>query len=285
MTGSFTDPSKFQQEQRALSSNTNDSSYPNKWAGDPVTHAESDNFNPHLDMITHYPDGTRWYYDPVQHTYSFEHSSGFHHVIASDHVGMHNPGEQIDFVAGHHAHTVGGSHDQHVAGHQRINVAGGQFEHVAGDSAHHTGGNRAENYAGHMRQQVAGHYEVRLSGENSAMSLGTTWGSNHVSRITITKDNMVISTKGNVTIKTANNVQIGSENGIINISAPTNYIKGAVKIKGDVEIDGHLKMTSMETPMANITTLNVTSGGDGMGNSGSVSPPSFSPNVEAVPTS
>ena len=207
MSGEFKDPDQFGFDftggRKTPGSNPKAPHYPENWGDIPDVHVhEANTYNPHLDMFASYPDGTLHYYDPVTHTWSLEHCSGYHKIITHDHVNESNPGEHVSFVAGHEVTSVGGHQTTWVGGHQRTNVAGGSYTHIAGDSATHHGGNHAENFAGHSRVQIGegGHYELRLAGQTSAYVVGVTMGSDHISTITMTANNTYVQTKGNVVV-------------------------------------------------------------------------------------
>lgn len=196
--GNFVDPDEFKQDKRELGEGEKDGNYPRDWK-EPHHHGD-DKYNPHMDVMC-YPDGTRHYYDPVTHTESYEHSSGYHRIVAADFKGEYIPGEHREFVGSGQTRTVGGHVNEHIAGGLRTEIQGGHMHVVGGDQSVAVQGNQAVLNMGHSRTHVMGHHETRLLGDNSSYGVGVGASEEHESRMTMTKDKMHVRSQGDVVVQ------------------------------------------------------------------------------------
>ena len=187
--------------------------YPVQWQ---KPHWHGDNVvNPHMRVLLNEPDGTRQYYDPVTGTYSFEHSSGYHHAVLQDGAIENVPGKKITFVGGGGlVQTVSGQTDVTRGGHYRENNQGDTYTNTKGVSHTFSGQGSVTVNMGNSTEENYGSKKIRIIGEQGAYGVGVGSGDgNHDNAVTITNNRICIRahTNGDVWINTANkNINISS---------------------------------------------------------------------------
>lgn len=304
---SYNNPNKFppydnQSGAPKQGANTNACGYPQQW--DPPHWHGDDKYNPHLRVIINEPDGFRCYYDPVVGTYSFEHPSGHHHAVLADGHVHSVPGHRYEFTGGGHTEAIGGNHDFTTKGHVRKNVTGDHYENIQGSHMKSVGGVTGHIFAGNHTAEHHGNARVRVVGKDSSFGIGVGASDTHDCNFCITPNRIYMRTmekssssggsgppdiwiqtgKNHTNIQSGKdfnlqadeNISISAKGTKITIQGSTVYVKGTIKHQGDLQVSGNIQAGSVSTPLANITDIKTTTGGQGSGQAPSLNNPAAS---------